>query len=249
MSAPRFFVEGTHAPGDTVAFHGADAHKIANVLRLREGDAIDVIDSAANVFTAVLSPADSIEERRSVRAILGELRSAGIEPRTLRVTIAQGIPKGQKMDFIVEKLTELGVAQIVPFESERSVVVGSSANKVERWRRLAKTAAQQCGRLDVPEISHPIGFAELLSRFASFDCVLFPWELAGSAPLRQTLPPLIEGARRVLVTIGPEGGFSHAEADAAKAAGAHVISLGSRILRTETAGIALLAVLDYLTQG
>ena len=249
MSAPRFFVEGTHAPGETIAFEGADAHKIANVLRLNEGDAIEVIDSAANVFVAVLAPTEIVERRRAVRAVLSELRDARGTAPTLQVTIAQGIPKGQKMDFVVEKLTELGVAQILPFESERSVVVGSSANKVERWRRLAKTAAQQCGRRVVPEIGEPITFAELLSRFASFDHVLFPWELAGDAPLRQTLPALIEGARSILIAIGPEGGFSHAEADAATAAGAHVISLGSRILRTETAGIALLAVLDYLTQG
>jgi 16S rRNA (uracil1498-N3)-methyltransferase len=241
LSAPRFFVEGVRAPGDIVAFGGADARKIATVLRLREGDAVAVIDSTATLFAATLD--------RSLHAVLGARVAGGESERGLRVTVAQGIPKGQKMDFVVEKLTELGVTALLPFESERSVVIGAGGNKVERWRRLAKTAAAQCGRREIPAVESPLTFADVIARFDGYDCVLFPWELAPRALLRDALPAAVANARDVLVVIGPEGGFSHAEAEAATAAGARVLSLGSRILRTETAGIALLAILNYATEG
>jgi 16S rRNA (uracil1498-N3)-methyltransferase len=98
----------------------------------------------------------------------------------------------------------------------------------------------------VPEISAVLSFAELLERFSDYDTVLFAWELAPAQPLRETLPPLIQNAGRVLVVVGPEGGFSHAEADAAAARGAHLVWLGPRILRTETAAMVLLAILEYV---
>lgn len=209
---------------------------------MRDGDEVEVIDSAAQRFLAVI-----VVDGRSVHARLRE-RVAGAASSGLAITVAQGVPKGQKMDFVVEKLTELGVAAIIPLQSERTIVTDVSANKIERWRRLAKTAAQQCGRSDIPQVAEPQDFAGLVSAFSGYDAVLFPWELAESAPLRETLPPLVSDARRILVVVGPEGGFSHGEADAAGAAGAHSISLGSRILRTETAALVLLSVLNYLTE-
>lgn len=221
---------------------GADARKIVSVLRMRGGEEIEIVDSAAQRFAATV-----VIDGRSVRATLAEKKvSAPIDMP--RVTVAQGVPKGSKMDFVVEKLTELGAARIVPLESERTVVSDVSAHKIERWRRLAKTAAQQCGRNDIPQVSPAQDFASLCASFGEYDVVLFPWELADRAALRDTLPALVERAHTVLVLIGPEGGFSHAEAEAARRAGAHLISLGSRILRTETAALALLSVLYYLTE-
>lgn len=209
---------------------------------MREGDTIEIIDSAAQRFTATLT----IDER-SIRAELGE-RIGSCASALPHVSVAQGVPKGQKMDFVVEKLTELGAAEIIPLQSERTIVNGVSENKIERWRRLAKTAAQQCGRDDIPRIADPLTFADLCATFAAYDVVLFPWELADRAPLRDRLPALVADARRILVIVGPEGGFSHAEAAAAQSAGAKLISLGSRILRTETAALAVLAVVNYLTE-
>ncbi len=152
------------------------------------------------------------------------------------------------MDFVVEKLTELGAASIVPLQSERTIVTGVSEIKIERWRRLAKTAAQQCGRDDIPAIEQPLNFHELCAQFPKYDAVLFPWELADRTPLRERLPAFVKDAQRILVAIGPEGGFSHAEADEARAAGAHLVSLGSRILRTETAALVVLSLLNYVTE-
>jgi 16S rRNA (uracil1498-N3)-methyltransferase len=240
--ASRFFVEGKHEKGDVVELDGGDAHKIVHVLRMREGDEIEIVDSAAQRFSAALAI-----DGRSVRAMLSE-RKASARRVLPQITVAQGVPKGQKMDFVVEKLTELGAARIIPLQSERTVVTDVGENKLERWRRLAKTAAQQCGRDDIPEIVPPQRFADLCASFANYDLVLFPWELAAGAPLRERLPELVAAATSILIAIGPEGGFSHVEAEAAESAGAQLISLGSRILRTETAALVVLALIAYVTE-
>ncbi|MDQ2871941.1 MAG: 16S rRNA (uracil(1498)-N(3))-methyltransferase, partial [Candidatus Eremiobacteraeota bacterium] len=244
MSARRFFVEGTRACSDAVTFEGSDAHKIARVLRLRSGDIIEVIDSTGTAFSAAI---ESITPQ--VVAVLNGVLASDTLQSSMRVSIAQGIPKSAKMDFVVEKLVELGAAAILPFESERSVVTGSGSSKIERWRRLAKSAAQQCGRTDVPAISDPVPIAELIARFAHYDRVLFAWELSAQVAMHDALPNALASAQNVLAVIGPEGGFSHAEAQAACDAGAVLISLGRRILRTETAGMALLSVIQYLAEG
>jgi 16S rRNA (uracil1498-N3)-methyltransferase len=238
-----FFIEGKHELGDVVALSGSDAHKIASVLRMRDGDTIDLIDSAAQRFAATLAI-----DGRAVSATLRERKDTSASA-ALEVSVAQGVPKGQKMDFVVEKLTELGAVEIIPLQSERTVVTDVSENKVERWRRLAKTAAQQCGRNDVTRIAQPQSFHDVCASFARYDLVLFPWELADRAPLRERLPQLVRGIKNALVVIGPEGGFSHQEADAARSAGAELVSLGSRILRTETAAMVVLSLLNYLTES
>lgn len=241
MAAPRFFVEGVYGAGQTVPLAGEDAHKIVHVLRKRPGDTVQIVDSAANRFNAVLEV-----ENEALLARLAEPAPRQRTPR-IEITVAQGMPKGQKMDFVVEKLTELGVAAIIPLYSERSVVVESSRGKLDRWRRLAKSAAAQCGRDKIPKIAEPVPFSDLLEAFSDYDCVLFPWELAGNAPLRDRLPSLVAGARRILVVVGPEGGFAHSEAEAAERGGAHIIGLGPRILRTETAALVAVALTNYLT--
>ncbi len=186
-------------------------------------------------------------ENHRVHAHLEELVLEEHSADRYRIDVAQAIPKGQKMDFVVEKLTELGTAQILPVYSERTVIEEIGSGKLERWRRLAKTAAQQCGRSTIPAICDPQPLASLIGAFASYDVVLFPWELADAAPLRETLPGLLQTARSILVVIGPEGGFSTDEAAAARDAGAHLLSLGSRILRTETAALVVMALLNYLS--
>lgn len=240
MPARRFFVEGVRAAGERVAIGGADAHKIVAVLRLRDGDNIELVDSAGTQFDARLHVDGNDVSAWLLSARPGESQSAR------SVDVAQAVPKGQKMDFIVEKATELGARAILPFYSERSVAHAPGTAKLDRWRRLARSAAQQCGRSFVPEIVPVVSFDELLQRFGEYDAVLFLWELAPAEPLRERLPQLVESASRVLVVVGPEGGFSHAEADAAAAGGANLLWLGTRILRTETAAMVLLAILEYL---
>lgn len=238
----RFFVEGTRAAGDAVPLDAADARKVATVLRLRTGDEIEAIDSASQRFRATLR-----FEGDAVVARLDEALPSSAAGR-LRVTVAQAIPKGQKMDFVVEKLVELGAAAILPLRSSRCVADASPA-KLERWRRLARTAAMQCGRAEVPAIEDPLDIEALAVRCAASDLALVPWEAADPVPLREALPPLLEGAREVLFAIGPEGGFAPDEVARLEAAGARPVSLGRRILRTETAAMAMLAILEYASDG
>ena len=209
------------------------------MLRARDGDALDVVDSSGRTFSARVADA-----RGRPRAVLERERFAPL-PRRLELTLAQGVPKGAKMDYVVEKATELGVARIVPIATARTIGDGARDGKVERWRRLAKSAAAQCGRREVTEIAEVTRYADFVAALGAYDRVLVPWELAERAPLRERLPGLLDGARRVAIAIGPEGGLSHAEAEAATAAGAELVSLGDRILRTETAGLVACAVVAY----
>ncbi len=144
----RFFVEGVHVLGASVTFAADDARKIATVLRGRTGDRVHVIDSAGSAFAAAIDVVDGV-----VTATLAEPIERGTRETAVRLTLAQAIPKGQKMDLIVEKATELGVAAVVPLRSERVVGERTGEHKVERWQRLAKTAAQQCGRNVIPAVA------------------------------------------------------------------------------------------------
>ncbi|MDQ6941128.1 MAG: 16S rRNA (uracil(1498)-N(3))-methyltransferase [Candidatus Eremiobacteraeota bacterium] len=241
----RFFVEGVHAVGDLVAFAADDVHKLATVLRKRSGDRVQVVDSGGAAFAATLDVAGRDGRDVRVRATLDERLDRGDVETSLRVTIAQAVPKGQKMDLVVEKATELGAYAIVPVRSARVIAHDTSAGKVERWRRIAKSAAQQSGRVRVPAIADVHDWDALLATFAQYDRVYVPWELAGPVPLRDAFERDLTGADSALVVIGPEGGFSGDEVERARGAGATTISLGRRILRTETAALVVLAALLY----
>jgi 16S rRNA (uracil1498-N3)-methyltransferase len=236
-SARRFFVEGARDVGSVVEIAGGDAHKLVHVLRLQDGDRIEIVDSTGAAFSAVIELAERVVRARLVEVIAHDDADA------LQVDVAQAVPKGRRMEFVIEKATELGAAAILPFYSERSVARAVTASKRERWSRLARSAALQCGRREAPAVCEPSGFAQLLERFAQYDRVIFVWELAPQIPLRETLPAALAGARRVLVLIGPEGGFAHHEAEAAREHGAVLLWLGRRILRTDTAAMVVLAVI------
>jgi 16S rRNA (uracil1498-N3)-methyltransferase len=236
----RFFVEGVHAVGDRVALAPDDARKVATVLRKRSGDRIAVIDSGGVAYGATLEVGT-----RAAHATLDERLDRGAIETELQVTIAQAVPKGQKMDLIVEKATELGAAAIVPVRSARVIGHDTSPAKVERWRRIAKSAAQQSGRLHVPDIADVCDWDALLATFTRYDRVYVPWELAPPSPLRDVFENELGGARNVLVIIGPEGGFAADEVERAQHAGATAISLGRRILRTETAALVVLSAMLY----
>jgi 16S rRNA (uracil1498-N3)-methyltransferase len=236
----RFFVEGVHAAGERVAFAPDDARKLVTVLRVRSGDRVEVVDSGGSAFAATLEV-----DGRAVGATLDEqLDRDEVEP-VLRITLAQAVPKGQKMDLVVEKATELGAFAIVPLRSARVIGHDTGAAKVERWRRIARAAAQQSGRVRIPEIADVYDWDTLLETFASYERVYVAWELAPPAPLRDVFERDASAARNVLVVIGPEGGFAADEVARARAAGARVISLGRRILRTETAALVVLSALLY----
>jgi 16S rRNA (uracil1498-N3)-methyltransferase len=211
------------------------------VLRLNAGDRLELIDSAGASFDASI---DTIGT--TVRATLLEriAESGALVP--LQIDVAQAVPKGQRMEFVVEKCTELGASAFIPFYCERSVSRDLGAEKLARWQRLARTAAQQSGRRDVPRVLAPLDFGGLIARFGDYQAVLFAWELAPPISLRERLPAALTAAERILVVVGPEGGFTHAEAELAQLHGAVLVWLGARILRTDTAAIVLMAVIAAL---
>jgi 16S rRNA (uracil1498-N3)-methyltransferase len=144
------------------------------------------------------------------------------------------------MDFIIEKCAELGVWSIIPMVTERTI---AASMKLDRWKKLAKEAAEQCTRATIPEITNLQTFEEILKSAKQYHLALIPWELEKKKTLKQALKSL--HLPHILVVIGPEGGFSQKEIESAKRAGFTSVSLGPRILRTETAGLAILSMINY----
>lgn len=215
----------------------AERHYLLDVLRLRPGDALEVFDGKGGSY-----PAKVLEDGALA---LGERSAEAAASAPL--VLAQGLAKGEKMDLVVEKATELGATEIAPIATERSIVrldPKRAEERVERWRRIAAAAARQCGRADVPTV-RPVGtLAQLLDQAAERGetCLMLyerETELRLSRALLETEGPV------VLIT-GPEGGFSEAEVELARSHGARTVSLGSRVLRTETVALAALAVAQML---
>jgi 16S rRNA (uracil1498-N3)-methyltransferase len=240
MPRDRFFIAGEHAAGDRVALPPDDARKIVTVLRRQSGDRLQIVDGGGTEFAARLDV-----DGKLVHVLLDAPVASAATETGARIVLAQAIPKGQKMDFIVEKATELGIAAIVPLRSERVTGERTGDHKHERWQRIARSAAQQAGRLLVPRIEPVVDWVSLRATFVDYDRVYLPYERADAAPLRRRFEADAPTAASILIVIGPEGGFSRAEVDMAQAAGALPISLGARILRTETAALVVLAALLY----
>jgi 16S rRNA (uracil1498-N3)-methyltransferase len=241
MPRDRFFVARAAVAGDRVELAPDDARKLVTVLRRKSGDAVRVVDARGVEFSARLDVAGG-----AVHALLDAAAEAAVTSETAaRIVLAQAIPKGQKMDFIVEKATELGAWAIVPLRSARVVGERTGDHKHERWQRIAKSAAQQAGRTRVPEVAPTADWPALRATFAVYDQVYLAWERAAAVPLREPVASGATPAAAILIVIGPEGGFTDAEVSDAVAGGALAVSLGPRILRTETAALVVLAALLY----
>ncbi|MBI5699725.1 16S rRNA (uracil(1498)-N(3))-methyltransferase [Candidatus Saganbacteria bacterium] len=237
----RFYVPSDQIKGDEVSITGSDVNHIKNVLRLKAGDKIEVFDGSQKSYLCELQEFN----REFIRGMIISETKKDIEP-TIKVTLAQCLLKGKKMDLVIQKAVELGVDRVIPVTSERSVpdIKEKEDKKLSHWRTIAKEAAEQCGRTLVPDISSLLSFEELLKLGKTFDLALVPWELETGNSLKQALKEprrLAAGPASFLVTIGPEGGFSNEEIAKAGSAGFKAVSLGRRILRAETAAISTLA--------
>ena len=222
----------------TAALLDADARHLGKVMRARVGDQVTLCDGAGFDYTGLIT---SLEADR-VEFTLQDKRPCAAEP-TVEVTLFVGYPKLDKLETIVQKAVELGAGQIVPFFSRYCVAAPKKEEqKNARYARIAAEAAKQCGRGVLPQVELPLFIKDLPARFADFDAVLFCYE-KGGAPLRQ----LVQGARRIALITGAEGGFSEDEAAALLAAGASPVGLGPRILRCETAPLAALAAVMAFT--
>jgi len=245
MSLHRFFVPRDVFSGDEVRLEGDLAHRLSRVLRLEAGAAVVLLDGTGLEYETRL---DAVEPHRATGMVVGR-RPGRPEPR-VRLVLYQSLVKGERFDWVLEKGTELGVAAFVPLLSRRNVVRAAPGRlgRPERWRRVVREAAEQCGRSVLPDVLAPEGLEQALADAA--DLRLLPWEaeetLGLAAALRRARPAL-EAVERptVAVLIGPEGGFADDEVTLAREAGAQVVSLGRRILRSETAGIVAAAAVLY----
>lgn len=236
-----FFVSPRVLEKDKILITGPDVKHISRVLRLGEGDVIEILDGRGGAARARI---EGVSKDAVTCSRLETYEPSGLPP--VRVTILQGLAKGEKMEVIIQKATELGVSGVIPVVCRRSVVQldqGKVEARLERWRRVALEAAKQCRRPDIPVVGVPVDFAAALQAVPGDVLLLMPWEAENSRHLREVLSG--DNKRDVFILIGPEGGFDPGEVDLAVGRGALTVSLGPRILRTETAGPACLAVIMY----
>ena len=240
---PKFFTPIDHISADTLTIDSGDAAHIKKVLRLSVGDEITVCDGKGFDYAARIT----VLEPGAINCEILKKYPVETEPE-IQVTLYQGIPKSTKMDYIIQKTTELGVTRIVPCVMERCVVkledTKAEAKKTARWQKIAGEAAKQSGRGIIPEVTAPMEFAEAVSQMRQDDLCFAPYECEERETLRSVLTEKAE-ARSVSFMIGPEGGFDPREIELLRQAGIRTVTLGRRILRTETAGEAVLAMIMY----
>lgn len=243
----NFFVAPSQVEGEKIYIEGSDVNHIKNVLRMRRGEQLMVSDGNNRRYLCQVA---GYGEERAVLSILEEC-PADTELSS-RICLFQGLPKQDKMELIVQKCVELGVSQIVPVVTKRCVVKlddRKAEKKVQRWQQIARSAAEQAGRAFIPEVASPVSLKEALRRAEELDIRLIPYELArGMEETKQIIGKITPG-QSVGIFIGPEGGFEKEEVIMALEAGAKEITLGKRILRTETAGLAIVSVLMFHLEG
>ncbi len=238
-----FFVDGREIGAETARITGPDVNHIRNVLRMKPGDGLRISDGKSLCYNCRLL---AFEEDGVLLSLLSRDEDGTELPA--KIVLFQGLPKGDKMELVIQKNVELGVFQIVPVAARRSVVkldAKKAGAKVRRWNAISESAAKQSKRTVVPEVSPVLSFRDAVDAAADFDCKLFPYEHAEGMEETRRLLSEVKPGMRVAVFIGPEGGFEEEEVDYARKRGFAPITLGRRILRTETAGMALLSALMF----
>lgn len=240
MSVPRFYCPPPLPAGGAFELPREAAHHAHRVLRLRVNDPVQVFDGAGRALDG------KIGEISGKHVLLHELQASMDDAESpLHIILAQAMSSSEKMDWVVQKATELGAAVIQPVQTQRSVAKLSPERiekRTQHWRSVAISACEQCGRNTLPEISPPRDFAAWLAEVSGSAAAKFILQPEGSTPLNKHAEP----QNGVVLLIGPEGGFSEAEASMAHLAGFAPIRMGKRVLRTETAAIAGIAALQTL---
>ncbi|MEE3393647.1 MAG: 16S rRNA (uracil(1498)-N(3))-methyltransferase [Lachnospiraceae bacterium] len=242
----RFYIDESDFDGRFARITGEDVNHIANVLRLNTGEWIVCCNGSGIDHIGRISDIS----RDEVLVDIEKTVPTGNE-LDLRMVLFQGLPKGDKMDLIVQKAVEVGAYRIIPVAMARSVVrldPKKASKKQERWQKIALAAAKQCDRGMIPEVTQPVSFDEALQMAGELDKSILPYEVQNG--MQDTDAVLNEAAdkKSVGIFIGPEGGFEKDEVDKAVSKGIKTISLGRRILRTETAGLVTMSVLMYKSE-
>lgn len=236
----RFYVPADSILNDTIHIRGRQAHHARDVMRLNAGDEIRVFDGTGYEYTGVI---EKLGKREIIARISRKIKG---QVDIFRLALAQAIPKSNKMDFIIEKSTELGVRRIIPLVTRRTIAQldsAKAASRVGRWRRLAIEASKQCGRVSVPEIDEIESFEDSLASIEDYELAIMPCLREGNERLKGILKN--NAVKSAIVYIGPEGDFTKDEIEMATSKGARPVSLGREVLRSETAAISVLSVLNY----
>lgn len=240
----RFFVDDPGAFSDrSVVITGEDVNHVKNVLRLKENDELIVSDGRGRDYHCRISGVTNEEVVADICDICDNFSELSTE-----ITLFQGFPKGDKMELIIQKTVELGVTRIVPVMTKRTVVKlddKKAKKKTERYNMIAEAAAKQSGRGIIPEVTMPVSFAEAVSMAEKLDMNIIPYEEAEGVEYSRNIIKSIKGKKSLGIFIGPEGGFAREEVEQALDAGASAITLGHRILRTETAGMAVISIIMF----
>ena len=241
---PKFFVDSTSIRNQNILIDTEDVSHITKVLRYSVGDEIEICDGRGVDYTCVIEEI----QKNAVSCKIILTRQNDAEPN-IKVSLFMALPKGDKMDFIIQKAVELGVYEIIPFEAIRCVVKldkKSAEKKVSKWQKIALEAAKQCGRGYVPKVFDVVTFRDALNFSKQSQATLFLYEKEKMQKIENYLK---KDVKSVAVFIGPEGGFDEKEVFEACDNGAHLITLGKRILRLETASLCVLSVIMYVTQN
>lgn len=239
----HFFVDASQVSDSMIQIEGSDVNHIKNVLRMRIGEEVTVSDGQGMEY---LCEVQEFEEEQVLLKIV-EMKNSDTELPS-KIYLFQGLPKQEKMELIVQKCVELGVYAVVPVSMKRCVVkldAKKGVKKVERWNGIAASAAKQSGRGIVPEVMPVMSYKEALEMAKNLDVILVPYECAEGMEHTKKLIQSVRPGQSVGIFIGPEGGFDPDEIELAKKAGGQVVTLGKRILRTETAGLTLMSVLMF----
>lgn len=237
----RFYVRPEDVKGDEIFVSKQEAHHIIDVMRLSAGEKIVAFDGTGKEYIGKILSAFKGNLRIKIEKT-NQIKSQ----RRVSITLAQAIPKSDTMDFIVEKSAELGVGEIAPLFTERTIVrlnEAKQAQKQKHWENIAISVSKQCGRLDIPKIRRPLKFGEFIKGLGGYELIMMACLDNETAPLKKIISGF--SGKNILVMVGPEGDFSPGEIKTAALSGARFVSLGSLVLRVDTAAIFILSVVNY----
>lgn len=239
----HFFVTPDQVKDEYIYIEGSDVNHVKNVLRMKQGEMLQICDGNNKKYICEIDDMTS----EYVRALIKEEVGTDTELPS-RIYLFQGLPKSDKMELIVQKAVELGVYEIIPVVTKRAVVKlddKKAGKKVERWNSIAEGGAKQSGRSVIPKVTSVMSWKEALQYAKELDVILIPYELSEGMQETKAIISGIQPGQSIGFFIGPEGGFEHTEVESAMEIGAKAITLGKRILRTETAGLTTLSILMY----
>ena len=239
----RFFVEEIAPTTHSLSLTGKEARHISKVLRMKKGEKLILMDGKGRLFEATIEKSNYKEVKVKINKSILPPPSSPIE-----ISLAQALIKSNSMDYLIQKMAELGINSIHLFYSERTVIrlkPGHLINRMDRWMEIMKSACRQCGRAFVPTLNPPLPFEEIVENAADKKTLkILLWENEEKVHLKKILRSM-SPLPHILAVVGPEGGFTQDEMNLARKAGFQTISLGNRILRTETATVSLLSIIQY----